>query len=76
MLKDYVKSVYQKDYEKRLADQKILEEEILEDQLVISVMNTNDLNEFKELIMYGLTNGNTTVKIENTYSRAFEKLKK
>ncbi|ORX59952.1 hypothetical protein BCR36DRAFT_579404 [Piromyces finnis] len=74
MVKKYIRTRYRMDYESRLNEQLKKEASILEDELVIKMLTSESLEEFKEGFKNGISRGNSTVKIENIYSAGFLKL--
>jgi len=76
MVKDYIREAYHANFEKRLAVQNKQCENLLEDELVQSMLYCEELETFKDGFTVGLTRGPITTKIDNLYSPAFEKLKR
>ncbi|OUM63701.1 hypothetical protein PIROE2DRAFT_61128 [Piromyces sp. E2] len=74
MVKKYVKNTYQTDYNKRLETQLKKEHELLEEELIKTLLSCDNLDTFKNGFQNGIRRGKTTVKIENSCSPTLEKL--
>ena len=75
MVRNLVRNLYKKNFEERMKKQNKSQIEILENNLIDILVKTKDLEEFSNLIKFGLSKGNTTSKIENVSSSGFTKLK-
>ena len=75
MVKNLVRDLYKKNFEERLKKQIKYEIELLENNLVELLIKTKDLEEFSNLIKFGLSKGNKTCKIENVSNSGYVKLK-
>ena len=75
MVRNLVRDLYKKNFEERLKNQNKKEMEILENNLIDMLIKTKDLEEFSNLIKFGVQQGNKTYKIENVSSSGFTKLK-
>jgi len=75
MVRNYVIKRYKEEFEQRFTAQLKMEVDILEDELVLKMLSSKTIKEFKDGFQNGLTRGNTSVSIKNTNSPAFLKLK-
>ena len=71
----FPRDLYKKNFEERLKKQNKYEIELLENNLVELLIKTKDLEEFSNLIKFGLSKGNKTYKIENVSNSGYIKLK-
>ena len=76
MVKDYVRNLYKENYEERLNMQKKTENEIMENELIFKFKNSDNMEEFVQLIKEGIKKGNREYKMEGISSPIFIKLKK
>ncbi|OUM61939.1 hypothetical protein PIROE2DRAFT_11904 [Piromyces sp. E2] len=75
MVRNYVSRRFKHEFEHRFSAQQKLEINILEDELVLTMLTCNNLEEFKNGFQNGLTRGNTSVVIKSDTSLVFLKLK-
>lgn len=74
MIRDYVASRYEDDYNKRLKLQAAKEQKILQNELTAMMLSTKSLSEFEDCIRSGKQRGCADVRIDRENSPGFAKL--
>jgi len=74
-LKEQTKKLYEEDYNNRYSNQKKEEEKIIIAELIDRLISCNDITEFKNLLINGVTKGYLNYKFENESSNGYVDLK-
>jgi len=74
-LREQTKKIYEEDYKNRYAKQVKEEENIIVDELVNKLITCDDISEFKDLLVNGITKGYLTYKLVNDSSNGYSDLK-
>lgn len=75
MIKNYISNEYKQEYIKRINIKESEEHQMLMDELVTSMLNTDSLTTFNKSFRDGITRGHVTELIRDTYSSGYKPLK-